>query len=416
MSSSPYQAYPSQYIEPPAVQLIAAGPARQRRLTVAFRLILVIPHLFALSYYGIGAIVIAFLGWWGALFTGRLPDFTVSFLSGFARWNARVYGYLYLLTDVYPPFGVDDDPGYPVDIAIPEPGRLNRFAVFFRFILMLWAYIVVTVVSAGANTILAFIAWLITLITGRLPSPLHLALTAVLRYQTRFNCYLSLLTPTYPWRLFGDRPETPTPAEQAWGARPTVPPAAWRLVLPGSAKALLIACIVLGLFVEGGWQIASAGFAAGLGAGNGQTQENSATSSLKTNASQSNSAGNSFNTNVSQWVNASNTLSTNMSQWENAQLNCHLVLACDEQADRQAASATSAFASQVRAIEMPPAAASSADRVVEAATKVAQDFTTLSAAASAGQYQIEFASAGWTQDQNRLQADSNSVNDALEIP
>ncbi len=68
----------------------------------------------------------------------------------------------------------------------------------------------------------------ITLITGRLPAPLHLAFTAVLRFQTRYACYLGMLTPTYPWRLFGDEPdasapvtgapaETGTPAESAWG-------------------------------------------------------------------------------------------------------------------------------------------------------------------------------------------------------
>ena len=95
----------------------------------------------------------------------------------------------------------------------------------------------------GASTIVVFIAWLITLITGKLPTPLHLAFTAVLRYQTRYYCYLGMLTPTYPGKLFGDEPdvsapvtaapaetappaesaETATPAESAWGA----PPADW---------------------------------------------------------------------------------------------------------------------------------------------------------------------------------------------
>ncbi len=51
-------------------------------------------------------------------------------------------GYLLLLTDVYPPFTVDDAPGYPVVIAIPERERLNRFAVFFRGTLAIWANIV----------------------------------------------------------------------------------------------------------------------------------------------------------------------------------------------------------------------------------------------------------------------------------
>src|ERR1700684_138558 len=58
LSSDPYQAYPSfptgaplQLIEEPAVQLlIATGPAKQRRLTVAFRSILAIPHGFVLIF------------------------------------------------------------------------------------------------------------------------------------------------------------------------------------------------------------------------------------------------------------------------------------------------------------------------------------------------------------------------------
>jgi len=186
------------------VQLVAVGPYKQRRLTVAFRLILIIPHAFVLFFLNLAGFVVSFLGWWGALFTGRLPGFAVTYLSGLARWNARVYGYLYLLTDVYPPFKFEDDPAYPVVIAIPPPGRLNRFAVFFRLILGSWANLVLSLVSYGASTIVIFVAWLITLITGKLPTPLHLAFTALLRFQTRYYCYLSLLTPTYPGKLFGD--------------------------------------------------------------------------------------------------------------------------------------------------------------------------------------------------------------------
>ena len=129
MTSDPYQAYPSfpgglpyQFVEEPAVELIAAGPVKQRRLTVAFRLILAIPHGFVLLFLDLVGFLVAFVGWWGALFIGRLPTFAVSYLSGLARWNARYIGYLFLLTDDYPPFTFDDDPAYPVVIAIPRPG------------------------------------------------------------------------------------------------------------------------------------------------------------------------------------------------------------------------------------------------------------------------------------------------------
>ena len=52
---------------------------------------------------------------------------------------------------------------------------------------------------------MAIVAWIIVLITGKLPDSLHQAYTAVFRYQVRQYCYQYLLTPTYPVRgLFGD--------------------------------------------------------------------------------------------------------------------------------------------------------------------------------------------------------------------
>src|SRR5579859_8161086 len=237
VTSDPYQAYPAflagapyQFVEEPAVQLVAAGPVKQRRLTVAFRLILAIPHMFVLSFLDLAGFVVVFLGWWGALFTGRLPGFAVAYLSGLARWNARVNGYSFLLTDDYPPFTFDDDLAYPIVIGIPAPGRLNRFAVFFRLILAVWAHIVLSVVTGVGNVIVVFPAWLIMLITGKLPAPLHLAFTAVLRFQTRYYCYLGMLTSTYPWKLFGDEPDAsatvaPAPAPAPGWAAPAQPTA-----------------------------------------------------------------------------------------------------------------------------------------------------------------------------------------------
>ena len=67
-----------------------------------------------------------------------------------------------------------------------------------------------------------FVAWLIALVNGHLPRPLHQALTALLRYQIRFYCYYWMLTPAYPWGLFGDAPGMP-PAAAGYAA--TVPAA-----------------------------------------------------------------------------------------------------------------------------------------------------------------------------------------------
>ena len=160
-----------------------AGPAPQSRLTVLIRLLMVIPQFVVLWALTIAAEVVVIIGWFGALFTGRLPNFAADFLAGFVRWQTRVFGYTILLTDVYPPFTLEDA-DYPIRVAV-RPGRLNRLAVLFRFILLIPAWIVAAVVGYGALTLFQFVSWLIVLISGRMPDSLYQALAAVLRSRLR---------------------------------------------------------------------------------------------------------------------------------------------------------------------------------------------------------------------------------------
>src|SRR5712691_1790593 len=187
----------------PAPVLVAfAGSAPQSRLTVLFRIFMVIPQLVVLWLLGIAAVVITIIGWFGALFTGRLPVFAADFLTAYLRWLTRVYAYLYLLTDVYPPFSLDDA-DYPVRVAV-MPGRLNRLAVLFRFFLLIPCWIVQTIVSYGALSIFLFVTWLIVLISGQMPDAIYQALAAVTRYQLRTLGFALMLTSAYPAGLFGD--------------------------------------------------------------------------------------------------------------------------------------------------------------------------------------------------------------------
>lgn len=245
---------PQQLQGPPPVQVWVAGAQPQKRLTVLVRAILAIPQGIVLSFMYIGAIVVAFLGWWGALFIGRLPDFATTYLTGFVRYSARLYAYVALLTDKYPPFGVEDVPDYPVRIVTTRES-LNRFAVFFRFILFIPAYFLCVFLSLGAFTIVLFVTWIITLITGLVPATLHQAYTVIFRYQVRFYCYTLLLTPTYPVRgVFGDQhPGEAVPDAGQLAAEQTAPenPAAWRVLLAPAAKGLTIALLVLGIILYG---------------------------------------------------------------------------------------------------------------------------------------------------------------------
>jgi preprotein translocase subunit SecG len=446
MSGYPsYPAYPAgtpgapgaqlQLTGPDPVQVATAEPARQRRATVAFRLILVVPHMFLLFFLGIAALVVAFLGWWGALFTGRLPEFAVNYLSGFMRWVLRYQAYLYLLTDVYPPFTLDDVPEYPVRLAIPERQRLNRAAVFFRFFLAIPGMIVSTVATEGASSLVLFVAWLIALVNGHLPRPLHQALTALLRYQIRFYCYYWMLTPAYPWGLFGDAPGMPhvpvgyAPQDGGYGAPPpgygtpasvygapggygyggpagygapggygpgqtVFQPASWQLVLSRSARQLVILFIVLGLI---------------MGIFNGASNALSLSRALQ-RVQAINTANNATNT-----VNSSyGTLTTKMNQWHYTVSACDQNLTCVTKADANAATYFSAFASELRATPMPSGATAAANQVCSDATRVAQDYAQLSQAANVATYQDTFTRLGLQQSLNRFDQDFNALGTALD--
>ncbi len=195
---------------PGPVLVAVDGPTAQRRATVAIRFVLAVPHFLALFFLGIAALAVVVIGWLGALVTGRLPHFAVTYLSGYLRWYSRAGAYLLLLTDEYPPFAFGDG-AYPVRLAVGS-GKLNRLTVAFRIILAIPAAVVSILLTFGFTTIVVFVAWLTALIAGRLPASLHQAFAAVLRYTVRYHGYLYLLTGAYPAGLFGDGPAAQTEA------------------------------------------------------------------------------------------------------------------------------------------------------------------------------------------------------------
>jgi hypothetical protein len=76
----------------------------RNRLTVFFRIILVIPHIVLLAVLGIGAWVVGVIAFFAVLFTGRWPDGLRDFVLKVMRWGLRLQSYYLLLNDVYPPF------------------------------------------------------------------------------------------------------------------------------------------------------------------------------------------------------------------------------------------------------------------------------------------------------------------------
>jgi hypothetical protein len=89
------------------------------RVTTFFRLILAIPQFIVLYFLAIAAEIIIFLTWWAILFTGRYPRSFFDYITWYMRWSIRVSGYLYLLTDKYPPFSGDKSTIAPPPSAPP---------------------------------------------------------------------------------------------------------------------------------------------------------------------------------------------------------------------------------------------------------------------------------------------------------
>jgi hypothetical protein len=68
--------------------------------------ILLIPHFIVVFFLVLAAIVVIFIIQFAVLFTGSFPIGMYNFLVGVGRWSTRITGYLYALTDKYPPFSL----------------------------------------------------------------------------------------------------------------------------------------------------------------------------------------------------------------------------------------------------------------------------------------------------------------------
>ncbi len=84
------------------IELRVAERKGQNRWSVFFRALLVLPALLLASVYGWLAFTVAFLGWFAALFTGRMPLGLRNAGALALRYSSQTYGYLFMVTDAYP--------------------------------------------------------------------------------------------------------------------------------------------------------------------------------------------------------------------------------------------------------------------------------------------------------------------------
>ena len=199
---------------------VKIGPAvAQSRWKTLFRPFLAIPALLLLlpfvgrgplSWWPFGPVpyydgiqgTAAFLGWFASLATGKMPAGFRNGSSYTLRYTAQSYGYLFMLTDVYPDSTPATDlPGSPpsrvVGLAVDDDLRRSRLTVFFRLLLALPHFIWLVLWNIVA--MLAMIVnWIATLVAGRSPQSLHRFLSAFVRYQSQLWAFVFLIANPFP--------------------------------------------------------------------------------------------------------------------------------------------------------------------------------------------------------------------------
>lgn len=171
---------------------------RRNRLTTFFRLILAIPLAIWLYLYAIVASVALLIAWFAIVFTARYPRGLYDFVAGYTRFITRFTAYISLLCDPYPAFGGSEDASYPVRLEFAGPlERYSRLKTLFRIVLaipiLILRYVMELLLKIGA-----FAAWVVILVTGKMPRGLFDVMVLANSYMARSDAYIYLLSETYP--------------------------------------------------------------------------------------------------------------------------------------------------------------------------------------------------------------------------
>ena len=191
----------------PVTVIIPAAPTPRRRLSVALRPILSIPHAIlvgpiywsfrtgGLGLVGAAAYVLALVSWCTLLFSGRQFEEIRQFSLLYLRWRLRAVAYMGLLRDEFPPFG-DGAFATSVEVVAPE-GRRDPWSIAFRPVLAL-PHLVLLAILFVAGFLATVAAWIVVVVSGEHPEPLYTFAVGVTRWAIRVEAYLLLLVDEFP--------------------------------------------------------------------------------------------------------------------------------------------------------------------------------------------------------------------------
>jgi hypothetical protein len=118
------------------IDLRADYPARSSRAWAALTILWIkffalLPHFVVLFFLAIAQFVVALVAQLVVAVKGEYPPGMHKFVVGVLRWRTRVSAFFFSLTDRYPPFSLEPDDTYPVDVVVERPATSSRlYAVF----------------------------------------------------------------------------------------------------------------------------------------------------------------------------------------------------------------------------------------------------------------------------------------------
>lgn len=197
-----------------------------------YKWILVLPHMIALVFLWLAAIVLTVVAGVSIAFTGRYPRWIFDFVLGVMRWSWRVEFYAFTLaSDRYPRFTLELDPDDPAQLDVEYPEHLSRGLVWIKWWLLAIPHlIVVGLFSGGANWggglvgILCLVAGVMLAVKQRYPQSIFDFVMGMHRWSWRVAAYVLLMRDEYPPFRIDMGPDEPTaPAGALPDPRPTAP-------------------------------------------------------------------------------------------------------------------------------------------------------------------------------------------------
>ena len=258
---------------------VAAGPVRLRarldaplsRWLWLVKWLLALPHVVVLALLWAAFAVLSVVAFVAILVTGRYPHaiFTSTSVCCGGTWRVAYYTYGALGTDRYPPFTLGEAPDYPATLDVAYPQHLSRGLVLVKWWLLAVPHYLVLAFFLGGGSyvayqatdpsaatgswsydggligLLALIAGVALLFTGRYPRGVFDLLLGLHRWVLRVAAYAALMTDAYPpFRLdLGGSDPADLPLTDDGGADAAVRPAGG---LAGTAEHLALGGRVVG--------------------------------------------------------------------------------------------------------------------------------------------------------------------------